>query len=84
MLNEERAIVTSIPGTTRDFIEEKLIIDGILFRMVDTAGLRKTNDTIESEGVKRTWKVTENSEIIVLVHDSTKNLEKDEMEVLDE
>jgi tRNA modification GTPase len=57
LINEDRAIVTDIPGTTRDFIEEKLIIEGVLFRLIDTAGLRETEEMVEKEGVHRTWKV---------------------------
>jgi tRNA modification GTPase len=82
LLEEERSIVTDIPGTTRDFIEEKLTIAGILFRMIDTAGLRKAIDSIEEEGIKRTWKVAKRSDILVLVHDSTKSFNNDEIEFI--
>ncbi|RPI04332.1 MAG: tRNA uridine-5-carboxymethylaminomethyl(34) synthesis GTPase MnmE [Ignavibacteriae bacterium] len=78
LLKEDRAIVTNIPGTTRDFIEEKMTIEGVLFRMIDTAGLRETTDLIEKEGVNRTWKIIKGADIIVLVHDSTKTLTDDE------
>ncbi len=83
MLERERAIVTNIPGTTRDFIEEKITIDGVIFRMIDTAGLRKTDDPIEQEGVKRTWKVMENADIIVLVHDCTMTMTNSELEMIE-
>ena len=53
LLQENRAIVSEIPGTTRDVIEETLLIEGIAFRLVDTAGLRATTDVVEQEGVKR-------------------------------
>jgi tRNA modification GTPase len=79
LLKEDRAIVTNVPGTTRDFIEEKMTIAGVLFRMIDTAGLRETEDTVEKEGVHRTWKVIIGSDIIVLVHDSTKTITHDEI-----
>jgi tRNA modification GTPase len=79
MLREERAIVTNIPGTTRDFIEEKIAISGVLFRIIDTAGLRNTDDSIEQEGVKKTWKVIETSDVIVMVHDSTNSLTNEEL-----
>lgn len=52
LLNEERAIVSDIAGTTRDTIEEELNVDGIRFRFIDTAGIRKTDDAVESIGVK--------------------------------
>jgi tRNA modification GTPase len=83
LLHEDRAIVTDIPGTTRDFIEEKTTISGVLFRIIDTAGLRQTEDLIEHEGVKRTWKAAQTSDIIVLVHDSTRLITNDELEFLD-
>jgi len=83
LLHEDRAIVTDIPGTTRDFIEEKITISGILCKVVDTAGLRQTKDPIEQEGVKRTWKIAQASDIIVLVHDSTKIVSNDEREFLE-
>ena len=79
LLKEDRAIVTDVPGTTRDFIEEKMTIEGVLFRMIDTAGLRQTEDTVEKEGVQRTWKVIKGSDIIVLVHDSTKTISSGEL-----
>jgi tRNA modification GTPase len=79
LLKEDRAIVTEVPGTTRDFIEEKMEIAGVLFRMIDTAGLRETEDTVEKEGVRRTWKVIKGSDIIVFVHDSTKKISPDEL-----
>ncbi|MBN1398350.1 MAG: tRNA uridine-5-carboxymethylaminomethyl(34) synthesis GTPase MnmE [Bacteroidetes bacterium] len=82
LLKEERAIVTSIPGTTRDFLEEEIIISGVLFRITDTAGLRHTEDSIEKEGVRRTRKIIQNSDIIVLVHDSTSFLITDEIELI--
>jgi tRNA modification GTPase len=82
LLHEERAIVTDVPGTTRDFIEEKITISGVLFRIIDTAGFRQTEDSIEQEGVKRTWKIAQTSDIIVLVHDSSKLITNDELEFL--
>ena len=83
LLHENRAIVTDIAGTTRDFIEEKITISGVLFRIIDTAGLRQTEDSIEQEGIKRTWKIVQTSDIIVLVHDSTKLITSDELKFLD-
>ena len=83
LINEDRAIVTDIPGTTRDFIEEKLIIEGVLFRIIDTAGLRETEDMVEKVGVHRTWNVIKGSDITVFVHDSTKKITVDEILFLD-
>jgi tRNA modification GTPase len=83
LLKENRAIVTDIPGTTRDYIEEKMIIDGVLFRLIDTAGFRKTENPIEKEGVRRTWNVVDKADIVVLVHDCTKPLSDEEKELLE-
>jgi len=83
LLQENRAIVTDVPGTTRDFIEEKMTIAGVLFRMIDTAGLRETEDIVEKEGVHKTWKIIKGSDILVLVHDSTKGITNDEIRFLE-
>ncbi len=69
LLGEARTIVTEVPGTTRDTIEESLVIDGILFRLVDTAGLRRPADAIEAEGVDRTRHQVKYADIILLVED---------------
>jgi len=69
LLEEERAIVSEIPGTTRDTIEDEITIDGILFRFMDTAGIRQTTDEIESIGVSRTWDKIRQSSIVMYVFD---------------
>ena len=69
LLGEERAIVSDIQGTTRDTIEDTLVIDGILFRLIDTAGLRQTTDTLENMGIERSRKAAENAQIIIHVTD---------------
>ncbi|HLF62643.1 MAG TPA: tRNA uridine-5-carboxymethylaminomethyl(34) synthesis GTPase MnmE [Saprospiraceae bacterium] len=71
LLNEERAIVSPIPGTTRDTIEEVIHIDGIAFRLIDTAGIREAQDQIESLGVARTMQKIGESAILVYVFDVT-------------
>ena len=71
LLNEEKAIVSDIHGTTRDFIEDTVVIGGILFRFIDTAGLRHTEDTIEKMGIDRTIQKIEQANIILWVIDST-------------
>lgn len=67
LLGEERAIVSDIAGTTRDFIEESLTLEGIRFRFIDTAGLRHTNDTIEALGIERTKERIRRSTLILLL-----------------
>ena len=69
LLGEERAIVSDIAGTTRDTIEEVLNIDGILFRFIDTAGLRETQEAVEKIGIKRTYQKISEAEIVILVLD---------------
>ena len=70
LLGEQRAIVSDIQGTTRDTIEDTLIIDGILFRLIDTAGMRETNDTLENMGIERSRKAIERAQIVVHVRDN--------------
>lgn len=69
LLEEERAIVSEIPGTTRDTIEDEITIDGILYRFIDTAGLRTTTDAIESMGVSRSYEKIRQSSIVLYVFD---------------
>ncbi len=67
LLHEDRAIVSSIQGTTRDVIEDTITIQGILFRFIDTAGIRHTDDTIEKLGIERSIKAAEKAQIIILI-----------------
>jgi len=71
LLNEEKAIVSDIPGTTRDVIEDELFIDGVRFRLIDTAGLRDTTDTIEAIGVARTRQQIDKAALVVYLFDGT-------------
>lgn len=69
LLHEDRAIVSSIQGTTRDVIEDTFAIQGILFRFIDTAGIRHTDDTIEQLGIERSMKAAEKAQIIILMRE---------------
>jgi len=69
LLNEEKAIVSDIPGTTRDFIEDEINIGGIGFRFIDTAGLRETTDKVEAIGVKRTYEKMRKASLIIYLFD---------------
>lgn len=71
LLNEERAIVSDIHGTTRDVIEDTVNIKGVLFRFIDTAGLRETTDTIENLGIERTYQAIEKANIVLLIIDTS-------------
>ena len=75
LLGEQRAIVSDIQGTTRDTIEDTLVIDGILFRLIDTAGLRESSDTIENLGMERSRKAAEQAQIVVHVTDEEAHLQ---------
>lgn len=75
LLNEEKAIVSDIHGTTRDVIEDTINIEGITFRFIDTAGIRDTTDTVESLGIERTFQKIEQAEIVLWVID-TENARK--------
>ncbi|MDX2247554.1 MAG: tRNA uridine-5-carboxymethylaminomethyl(34) synthesis GTPase MnmE [Bacteroidia bacterium] len=70
LLNDNRAIVSDIPGTTRDVIEDRLHIGGIEFRLMDTAGLRHTSDLIEAEGVNRSLELAQKAQILIYVFDA--------------
>jgi tRNA modification GTPase len=83
LLKEERAIVTPIPGTTRDIIEEVVNIQGIPLRLTDTAGLRKALDTIEEEGVRRARQRVADSDFILLMLDGSRPLDADDLEIFE-
>ena len=73
LLNEEKAIVTSIAGTTRDIIEDVVFIEGRKFRFIDTAGIRETQDLIESMGIERSKKAMNTAQIVLFLFDSAKS-----------
>ncbi|HPE34992.1 MAG TPA: tRNA uridine-5-carboxymethylaminomethyl(34) synthesis GTPase MnmE [Bacteroidales bacterium] len=84
ILQEEKAIVSEIPGTTRDAIEDTIIIDGIAFRFIDTAGLRNTDDRVESMGVERTHEKIRKARIVLFVFDVSTTTIDQIREVIDE
>ena len=69
LLEDDKAIVSDIPGTTRDAIEDEITIEGVLFRFIDTAGIRNTTDTIESIGVAKTFEKIKSSSIVIYMFD---------------
>lgn len=71
LLNEERAIVSDIAGTTRDTIEDELVINGIGFRFIDTAGIRETKDVVESIGIQKTFEKMEQAQVVLFLVDSS-------------
>ena len=78
LLGDDRAIVSDIPGTTRDTVEETMTVDGILFRFIDTAGLRESEDEIEKIGISRSLKKLSEAQIVLAVLDSTDSAEVNE------
>lgn len=72
LLNEERAIVSDIAGTTRDTIEDELVIGGIGFRFIDTAGIRETKDVVESIGIQKTFEKIEQAQVVLYLFESVK------------
>ena len=82
ILKEERAIVTDIEGTTRDTIEEFVTIEGILFKIIDTAGIRDSQDKIEKIGIDKSKKALREADLVIAIFDNTKALTQEDIEVL--
>ena len=82
MLKEERAIVTDIAGTTRDIIEEQISIEGIPFKVIDTAGIRDAKDKIEQIGIEKSKKAANEADVILAVFDSSVPLNDEDREIL--
>ena len=83
LLEEDKAIVTDIAGTTRDIVEGQITINGILLNMIDTAGIRKTEDKIEAIGVEKSFKMIEDSELVLLMLNNNENLSNDIKEIIE-
>ncbi|MBR5227064.1 MAG: tRNA uridine-5-carboxymethylaminomethyl(34) synthesis GTPase MnmE [Clostridia bacterium] len=84
LANEERAIVTDIEGTTRDIIEESLVIGNLLVNVSDTAGIRETEDIVESIGIKKSLEIIEKVDLIIYMIDSTKGIKEKDEEIINE
>ena len=82
LVGEERAIVTDIPGTTRDTLEELIQIKGIVLRIIDTAGIRHTQDTVEKIGVKRAKEEAEGADFVIYVADASRELDENDEAVI--
>ena len=83
ILNEERAIVTDIEGTTRDTIEEYISVEGVPLKIIDTAGIRNANDEVERIGVKKAIEIAKKSDIVIAIFDVNKKLNDEDKEILD-
>ncbi|MGE5456124.1 MAG: tRNA uridine-5-carboxymethylaminomethyl(34) synthesis GTPase MnmE [Ignavibacteriales bacterium] len=82
LIGEEKAIVTEVEGTTRDIVEGTLNVDGILLNMIDTAGIRKTNDIVESIGVRKSIELIEQSDLILYVLNNNEILTEEDIDLL--
>ena len=83
LLGEERAIVTPIPGTTRDFIEEEIQVGGVAVRLADTAGIREAEDAIEEEGISRVWERVARADVVVFLLDGSDGLSAGDLRILE-
>lgn len=83
LLGEKRAIVTSVPGTTRDFIEEAINIRGMPVNFIDTAGIRDVNAVVEKEGIDLVWEKAESADIIIVLLDGSAKLAGEDLEVIE-
>lgn len=83
LLGYDRAIVTDIPGTTRDTIEERVSIGGVLLRLIDTAGLREAGDEVERLGVMRSRQAAEKAQLVIAVIDSSSDISDEDKEIID-
>lgn len=83
LLEEEKAIVTNIPGTTRDIVEGNLILDGIVLNITDTAGIRDTDDIVEKLGVERSIAIINTSDLVIFILNNNEELTKEEKELLE-
>ncbi|MEW6001447.1 MAG: tRNA uridine-5-carboxymethylaminomethyl(34) synthesis GTPase MnmE [Nitrospirota bacterium] len=82
LLKKERAIVTELPGTTRDVIEEYLNIKGLPLRIMDTAGIRDVQNIVEKEGVKRSFQSIENADLVIAIFDNSESIKDGDFEVI--
>lgn len=83
ILNEERAIVTDIEGTTRDTIEEFINLDGVPLKIVDTAGIRNAKDEVEKIGVEKSLRMAQDSDIVLVILDASQELDEEDRKILD-
>jgi tRNA modification GTPase len=82
LLKEEKALVTEVPGTTRDAIEGQINLEGIPFRLIDTAGIRKTGDRVEILGVERSKNKVQEAQIALIVLDGSQDLDEQDLEII--
>lgn len=84
LINEDKAIVTDVEGTTRDIVEGKIVINGIEINLIDTAGIRQTSNVVEKIGVEKSKSILETSDLLLAIFDGSKPLTKDDLDILKE
>lgn len=82
LTGKDRAIVTEIAGTTRDSLEERIEVDGLLINLIDTAGIRETNDKVEKLGVDRSREIAKNSDLVLFITEAGRELDEEEKKIL--
>ena len=83
LLEEEKAIVTDIAGTTRDIVEGKIVLNGIILNIIDTAGIRETDNVVEKIGVEKSINLIDNSDLVILILNNNEELDSEELELLE-
>lgn len=84
LLDKERAIVSHIPGTTRDILEDHMRLNGLNFKLMDTAGIRMTDEMIEQEGIRRSQEAMRKADLILLVLDASKGIDTQDLQIIDQ
>ena len=82
LLDEEKAIVTDIPGTTRDIVEGNILINGIMLKIIDTAGIRKTDDIVENLGVEKSLQILSQADLVLYVLNNNEKIQKQDLEII--
>ena len=82
LINEEKAIVTDIPGTTRDIVEGNILINGIMLNIIDTAGIRETDDIVENKGVEKSLKLLDEADLVIYVLNNNEKIKQEDLNII--
>ena len=83
LIEDEKAIVTNVPGTTRDIVEGSIIIDGVVFNIIDTAGIRQSNDIVETMGIEESLKIIDSADLVIVILNNNEELSEEELDLLE-